>query len=74
MTKPPYRKKCRQSREKCVIAMARCVDALVNTPLLDASGPIRAALEADDRVWDHLQEETKDLLLRALGIREYRDV
>lgn len=56
-------------RRKLVFALAYCVESLAQQPLIDTGGAIRAALDSDDRIWDHLSEQTIEILDAGLGIK-----
>ena len=54
-------------RKDLIRALAYCVEALAAQPLMEGAGPIRAALDADSRVWDHIDQRTADVLTNGLG-------
>lgn len=60
-------KKKHQPRSKLVSALAYCVDILCTQSLLEGSGAIRAALETDNRIWNHFEQATKTTLGEGLG-------
>lgn len=57
----------RKPRKALVQALAYCVETLCNQALMETSGAIREALDADPKVWDELNEATIDILTAGLG-------
>lgn len=49
-------------------ALAYCIEALCSQSLMEGAGAIRSAIEADPRVWNHLDQRTKDILADGLGL------
>lgn len=49
-------------------AAAYAIETLCIFPLMDAQGAIKAIVEADVRVWNHINAEARDVLINGIGL------
>lgn len=59
----------KQSRQKLIEALAYCVEVLAHQALMEGPGAINSAMKTDERIWDHLDNRTIDILTNGLGFK-----
>lgn len=58
----------RRSRDSLIKAMAYAVETMCSQPLMETQGAITDCMRQDDRIWEHLSEQTIHILGEGLGI------